>query len=88
MALKKSITATSSFNEEVVFPNAYHRVETVNGGKNGLYTLVTSYKSLDDMFAITNKVYAFTPDLNGSNFIAQAYQYIKTLPEFAGAIDC
>ena len=34
------------------------------------------------------KRYGFFHDLNGKNFIAQAYNYLKTLPEFAGATDC
>jgi hypothetical protein len=33
-------------------------------------------------------MYSFAPDLNGKNFIAQAYEHLKTLPEFAGATDC
>jgi hypothetical protein len=39
--------------------------------------------------AIT-KFYTFTPSVesNSSNFIAQAYLYLKTLPEFADAVDC
>jgi len=32
--------------------------------------------------------YEFTPTMSGSNFIAQAYEYLKTLPEFAGAVNC
>jgi len=27
-------------------------------------------------------------DINGKNPIAQAYDHAKTLPEFAGAVDC
>jgi hypothetical protein len=37
---------------------------------------------------IERKVYEFTPNLEGANFIAQAYDHLKTLPEFSGAIDC
>jgi hypothetical protein len=33
-------------------------------------------------------VYNFVPSLEGANFIAQAYEYLKTLPEFKGATDC
>ena len=32
--------------------------------------------------------YSFTPNLDGQNFIAQAYNHLKTLPEFSGATDC
>lgn len=30
----------------------------------------------------------FVPDLDGPNFIAQAYAHFKALPQFAGASDC
>jgi hypothetical protein len=33
------------------------------------------------------KQYDFSVDLNGKNAIAQAYEHLKTLPEFAGAED-
>lgn len=29
--------------------------------------------------------YCFVPNMDGGNFIAQAYAHLKTLPEFAGA---
>jgi len=37
---------------------------------------------------VSDLVYQFTPDMNGPNFIKQAYLHLKTLPEFAGAEDC
>ena len=30
----------------------------------------------------------FVPDLDGPNFIAQAYAHFKALPQLAGAINC
>ena len=32
--------------------------------------------------------YLFTPSLEGDNFIKQAYLHLKSLPEYADAIDC
>ena len=32
--------------------------------------------------------YSFKPTLDGDNFIQQAYNHLKTLPEFAGSTDC
>jgi hypothetical protein len=32
--------------------------------------------------------YKFAPNLDGANFIKQAYEHLKTLPEFSGATDC
>lgn len=37
---------------------------------------------------VKTAVYEFPTDLNGSNNIFQAYIYLKTLPEFSGAVDC
>lgn len=34
------------------------------------------------------KDYNFAPSMDGGNFIAQAYNHLKTLPDFAGATDC
>ena len=34
------------------------------------------------------KVFNFIPVLDGQNFIAQSYEYLKALPEFADAVDC
>ena len=59
----------------------YIKVVSVQGTKETVAANVT--------FSDTSKtsVYEFTPDLNGGNFIKQAYEHLKTLPEFSDAID-
>lgn len=37
---------------------------------------------------INNSSYSFVPKMTGDNFIRQGYDYLKTLPEFAGCVDC
>jgi len=37
---------------------------------------------------VKDTVFQFTPDMDGPNFIKQAYLHLKTLPEFADAEDC
>lgn len=37
---------------------------------------------------INNTSYQFKPNLLGDNFIKQGYEYLKTLPEFEGCVDC
>lgn len=66
----------------------YVRVNGISGGKNLLYIDVATYenKQADNYESI--KLYSFTPTLKGENFIAQSYDYLKTLPEFADAVDC
>ena len=38
--------------------------------------------------AVQTKSYDCAYDLAGGNAHTQAYEYLKTLPEFAGATDC
>lgn len=49
-------------------------------------TKLTANAYVSSNGAITE--YTFVPDMNGGNFIAQAYAHLKTLPEFADATDC
>jgi len=65
---------------------AYIKVDSVYGDKTQL-TANVSFKGETQSF---NKQYQIPASVeNGSdNFIAQAYTHLKTLPEFAGAVDC
>jgi hypothetical protein len=65
--------------------NSYIKVSNVNGDKNNIEFIV-SY--LNDDVQIGFKKFNFTPTLEGENFIKQAYLHLKTLPEFADAVDC
>lgn len=65
----------------------YVRVESVNGTKKSVTCRVVFYDKAKDK-AVSIKAYSFEPNMNGENFIAQSYDYLKTLPEFAGAVDC
>jgi hypothetical protein len=38
--------------------------------------------------AVKKESYQFTPNMNSDNFIKQAYLHLKSLPEFADAVDC
>jgi len=87
MALEKTLTLIDNFNEPVVFRNAYIRVESITGNKSKLDAIVSTYKKVNDLKLATGW-YSFTPVLNQTNFISQAYEHLKTLPEFAGAVDC
>lgn len=72
---------------EVAVPDLYVRVNTVSGSKQALTALVESsdFASRNPAYS---KTYTFEPKMDGGNFIAQAYQHLKGLPEFAGAEDC
>ena len=87
MALSKTIKLMDNFNVEVTFQNCYIKVDSIVGNKSQLLATFSFYKQKDGE-KIQQQMLQFEPDLSGSNFIAQAYSYAKTLPEFAGATDC
>lgn len=83
MALKE--TMQTPFGVEV--KDAYIRVEGVQiVGKSGL--LFRARASVDGVLPhFSDVAYECTYDITGDNPIKQAYKYLKTLPEFAGAAD-
>ena len=85
MALQK--TTQTPFGIEV--SDAYHRVEGLRlVSKDQIAFQVRSYKDNSGVphFADTSGSCAYA--LDGANPIQQAYEHLKTLPEFAGATDC
>jgi len=90
MALQKTFAKTQEpFIGQLHIIDAYWRVEKVEATKTEANFVVSINKKTDDLFQlIEQKRYAFSVDLTGKNFIKQAYEYLKTLPEFAGATDC
>jgi hypothetical protein len=86
MALKKNFVL-QFHDQSMVLADAYCKVWRVSGDKENLHYDVnildkkdgTSYRVLS---------FNFTPLLEGENFIAQAYNHAKTLPEFQDATDC
>ena len=59
----------------------YIKVERVEGDKNKAKAFVS--QNGQSLIEIT-----FNVDLTGGNFIKQAYQHLKNLPEFDNAVDC
>jgi hypothetical protein len=85
MALKQKIS--TNFGIEV--DDAYHRVEQVTlANKSNITFVVNAYKDSEIKTYITNKSYACKYDITGKNPMVQAYEHLKTLPEFASAMDC
>jgi hypothetical protein len=95
MALKHAITKICSTkaifdgveieSEPITISDIFYiKVESVRGSKSSVYCSV-SFKG--EKVEIV-KIFDFEPKMNDVNFIAQAYNHLKTLPEFAGAIDC
>jgi hypothetical protein len=95
MALRKTIQITGQTTvhdgqitvpgaEQTVNFDAYIKVESIRSTKSDASVLV-SFNIGESSF---ERVYGFTPSMDGGNFIKQAYEYIKALPEFEGAEDC
>jgi hypothetical protein len=84
MALKK--LAQTPFG--VTVQDAYIRVENVQlVAKNQMsFNVRTSVDGVLPHFADVGYECAY--DIQGDNPIRQAYKHIKTLPEYAGAVDC
>jgi hypothetical protein len=87
MALSKNLFLVDNFGEEILLKDAYIKVDEIKGGKLGLIITVRSYKN-DRSIVLQRNEFSFVPNIDGANFIAQAYTHLKTLPEFAGAADC
>jgi hypothetical protein len=85
MAFTKTATTPCGFSAA----NAYHRVEGVKlDTKTSVSFRVRSYKENSNIPHFEDVGYSCVYDLNGENPITQAYRYLKTLPEFEGAVDC
>lgn len=87
MALKKQISLVDNFGILVDIGISYIRVEKVDASKTKAFASV-SFNNEDAEKNFITQLYEFQPNLNGQNFIAQAYVHLKTMPEFAGATDC
>lgn len=81
-----AIQITRKF-KNIDVPQCYVRVAQVNCSKNQ-GTVFVEFKADKDSESFEATSTGFDVTLNGNNFIAQAYAHLKTLPEFAGAVDC
>lgn len=88
MALEVTIALTDSFGESRIFEDAFLVVSGVSGNKNRIMIEYKIYKNRDCKHIIMSSCEKFTPDLDGPNFIKQAYLYIKSMPIFTDARDC
>lgn len=86
MALKKSITFRG-----IPVPDAYIKVycPQITPTKDQIGFGVHTYAAADlPLSDVLDAVTMSAPyDLDGPNPLAQAYEHLKTLPEFAGAVD-
>jgi hypothetical protein len=88
MALKKSHSTTFGLELQ----EAYFKISSVSGSKLGARIAVDFYvdeaASKSGKSPVGTSVFDFAPSASSKNWDAQAYEHLKTLPEFAGATDC
>jgi len=84
MAIKKTTITQQGFNAV----DAYHRVEGTQVSKDTITFQVRSYKDNSGLPHFADASFNCAYNISGNNPIAQAYVHLKTLPEFADAIDC
>ena len=85
MALQKSFEIAQG----LVAQSAYIRVQNVNiahGEQAG--ATIHVYVNSQAKEPVKVLCYGFQHSHEGGSAVAQAYNHIKTLPEFAGAFDC
>lgn len=67
--------------------DGYYKVVSTSGGKDRVTANVSIFNGEGGVL-LGEETYSFIPDMEGENFIRQAYLHLKTLPEFAEAEDC
>jgi hypothetical protein len=87
MALKKTLTLISNFKTDVTFCDCYVKVTFVKSTKQSSTVTYEIFDASKENVLQTRE-FIFAHNLEGINFIAQAYNHLKTLPDFAGATDC
>ena len=87
MALKKHVSLMSNFGIEVDVGEAYIKVTQLVASKESI-TANVGFFNIEKNQLFQTLPFTFKTDLNGGNFIAQSYDHLKTLSEFADAVDC
>lgn len=87
MALTKSLKKVDNFGIEVDLPNCYIKVVAVSATKDEAQMSVNVMQSQDGN-SYFSETHEFVLDLYGPNPIKQGYMHLKSLPEFADAVDC
>ena len=86
MALKQTI-AIKFVDQDVTFTDAYIRVSAFQGDKKNVRSSV-DFLTAAEGDLLKREDYSFEHNLLAGNVLSQTYNYLKTLPEFANAVDC
>ena len=89
MALQKTVSLKNNLGEKTIVENAYIKVNQVIFNKHQSLGVIEFKKSKDEnVMTINNFEFQSIVGQNAKDAIAQGYEYLKTLPEFSGAVDC
>lgn len=79
----------NSIVKSFVINDAYAKIDKIDGDKEGINFRVDFYKDNTKLDLLQSNGYSFVPDVSSTakNFIQQAYEYLKTLSDFTGAVD-
>lgn len=78
---------TQAFGQDIILKDSYVRVNSVYWDKHQATSIVQICDN-ENKSILNNVSYSFVPSMDGGNFVKQTYEFLKTLPEFADAIDC
>lgn len=68
--------------------SAYVRIDSISIRKGAIGNAVVKFFVEPNKAPFESRDFIFPYDLDGPNPIKQAYEHLKTLPEFEGAEDC
>ena len=83
--IQTSVGIIENGTQRVAF-SAYIKVVSVDGDKTRINAIV-SFEGDTQKFTKQYQM-PVSVDTGSANFIAQAYEHLKTLPEFTDAVDC
>ena len=82
MALQKTVVFKG-----ITVGGAYIKIQSFSGSKDLLKFEVATHSRAGEQ-ALTVASFEVPYSIDGANPIKHAYEHLKTLPEFAGAVDC
>jgi hypothetical protein len=85
--VSQSLAQELGISDSQLTVDSYARVVKVVGDKTNVVYNV-EFLTMGSKQRIKNLEFAFVPKTPGKDFIAQAYDHMKTLSEFSGSTDC
>ncbi|MCG6327244.1 hypothetical protein K6U48_09965 [Vibrio alginolyticus] len=84
MTYAKSVAGMA---EPIIYPDAYWRILKLEGSKDELLVQIEVLETPESKGTVGLFPFTFTPDPEGVNYHQQAYDYLKALEPFQGAVD-